>query len=219
MAKSKIIKELANNEISIDVAISRVLIIASDIGNEELARWAEKELNGYTDKDVLPDYRIAKNTQFLTSGIVGNLKFTNSPIALERIVGHPLPAYIADGVRTIEGIVTNGAEAEYGRDLSSYSGLVLQKTGRPCYSITQTVSHTTFSGILNNIKTILLKILLELDKTFGNLDDLDIDVSGKNPDEIQKVNQTIINIIIDKHVEIGDKNKIDGSILGSENEQ
>ncbi len=36
MAKSKIIKELANKEISIEVELNRLLIIASDIDNKEL---------------------------------------------------------------------------------------------------------------------------------------------------------------------------------------
>ena len=47
MAKSKIIKELANNDISLEVALNRLMIIASDIENEELSQWAERELNGY----------------------------------------------------------------------------------------------------------------------------------------------------------------------------
>lgn len=38
MAKSKVIKELASNEISLEVALNRLLIIASDIENDELAR-------------------------------------------------------------------------------------------------------------------------------------------------------------------------------------
>ena len=47
MAKSKIIKELANKEISLEVAFNRLLIIASDIGNTDLIDWATNELNGY----------------------------------------------------------------------------------------------------------------------------------------------------------------------------
>lgn len=64
MAKSKIIKELANNGILFEVAINRLLIIASDINNKELAQWAEKELNGYSSKDVIPPYRVIKNTMY-----------------------------------------------------------------------------------------------------------------------------------------------------------
>lgn len=46
MAKSKIIKELANKEISIEVELNRLLIIASDIDNKELIQWAKNESNG-----------------------------------------------------------------------------------------------------------------------------------------------------------------------------
>ncbi len=219
MAKSKIIGELANNEITIDIALSRVLIIASDIGNDKLAEWAEKELNGYRDDEDLPEYRIIKDTRFISSGIQGNYKFTNVPIPLEQIVGYELPVHIYDGVHTIVEIIESKREGRYGRDLSLLASKVYAKTGRKCYSIEQIVSITSLNGIINALKTTLLKILLELDKLFGNLDGLDIDTSAKTQDEIQQINQNIINIIIDKHVEIGDKNKIEGSILGSENEQ
>lgn len=37
MAKSTIIKELANNQISMEVALQRLMIIASDLENEELS--------------------------------------------------------------------------------------------------------------------------------------------------------------------------------------
>ena len=47
MAKSKIITELANNSISLGVALNRLFVIASDIENEELQQWAECELHGY----------------------------------------------------------------------------------------------------------------------------------------------------------------------------
>lgn len=219
MAKSKIIKELANNEITIDVALSRVLIIASDIGNDKLAEWAGKELNGYRDDEDLPEYRIIKDTRFISSGIQGNYKFTNVPIPLEQIVGYDLPVHIYDGVHTIVEMIESKREGRCGRDLSVLAGKVYAKTGRQCYSIEQIVSITSLNGIINALRTILLKVLLELDKSFGNLDGLDIDASAKTSGEIQQINQNIINIIIDKHVEIGDKNKIEGSILGSESEQ
>ena len=47
------IKQLANNEIDLEVALSRLMIIASDINNEELYKWAESELNGYIYKRPL----------------------------------------------------------------------------------------------------------------------------------------------------------------------
>ncbi len=74
MAKSKIIKELANKEISLEVAFNRLLIIASDIENEELINWATNELNGYPDDSQIPTYRKSGLGQIIYSGINGNFK-------------------------------------------------------------------------------------------------------------------------------------------------
>lgn len=74
MAKSKIIKELANNQISMEVALQRLMIIASDLGNEELLTWTETELQGYSPSDTLPEYRNIHSTYFVYSGINGGSK-------------------------------------------------------------------------------------------------------------------------------------------------
>lgn len=42
MPKSTVIKELANNAISLEVALNRLMLIASDISNEELKQWGPK---------------------------------------------------------------------------------------------------------------------------------------------------------------------------------
>ena len=57
MAKSKIIKEIANKEISLEVAFNRLLIIASDVGNQNLIDWATNELDGYPSQARIPSYR------------------------------------------------------------------------------------------------------------------------------------------------------------------
>ena len=87
MAKSKVIKELASNEISLEVALNRLLIIASDIENDELAQWVENELNGYSDGAELPAYRVIDNTHFVYSGINGRFKVENAPLPFLEILG------------------------------------------------------------------------------------------------------------------------------------
>ena len=224
MAKSRIIKELANNEISIEVALSRMLIIASDIGNEALAKWAVKELNGYDNDDAIPEYRIAKHYQFLYSGINGRFQVKNAPLPFDSLIGKEDPSIfympIRDGIATIQDFLTNHPNENYGRDLTWAADMVYRLTGIQCASLRQVVPINSFTNLINNLKTALIKVLIELDKSFGSLDDLDIDTSIKTQAEIQQINQIINNMIyIDKSVVIGDKNEIDGSILGSENEQ
>lgn len=219
MAKSKIIKELANNSISLDVALSRLFIIASDIGNDELQQWAECELHGY-GKNMLPEYRYAKNTVFKYSGINGSYKVTDAPLPLLEIMKTEDPATfylpIPDGIRTIEDFVNNPTPNEVGRDLTWAASMVLKMSGIQCYSIKQIVPLNIFEGVLNTVKILLMKIFIKLDKTYGCLDDLDIDTDSISPEEVAATNTTINKYIyVDNSVNIGDKNKLEGSgILG-----
>lgn len=216
MAKSRIIKELANNDISIDIALSRVLIIASDIDNHELSEWAEKELNGYSANDKVPDYRMAKNFLFKYSGISGNYKVTNAPLPLMQLLdGKDSSKFyrpIKDGIRSIEDFVHNQSGNEYGVDITWAAGLVYELSGIQCYSIKQIIPINTINDVVNSLKTILMKVLIQLDKSFGSLDDLDIDASKKTSEELQSIN-TIINnyIYVDSSVKIGDRNKIENT--------
>jgi hypothetical protein len=40
--------------------LRRCLVLAHQLKNEKLKAWAESELNGYNDVDLLPDYRVAR---------------------------------------------------------------------------------------------------------------------------------------------------------------
>ncbi len=217
MAKSKIIKELANNAISLEVALNRLFIIASDIENEELQNWAERELHGYGNNQ-LPDYRYAKNTLFKYSGINGNFKVTDAPLPLLQIMKSEDPSMfylpISDGISTIEDYVRNKSQNEFGRDLTWAAEMVFKMSGIQCYSIRQIVPINTFEGIINSIKMVLMKIFLKLDKTYGCLDELDIQTEEVDPKEREATN-AIINqyIYIDNSISMGDKNKIENSSL------
>ena len=47
MAKSKIIKQLVNNEITTKQALERMLILAKDIKDRNLEQWIRNEIQGY----------------------------------------------------------------------------------------------------------------------------------------------------------------------------
>lgn len=220
MAKSKVIKELASNEISLEVALNRLLIIASDIENDELAQWAENELNGYSDGAKLPAYRIVDNTRFVYSGINGQFKVENAPLLLPEILGIDKGQFsfnILDGVNSLTTLMAG--KYEYGCDLTAMAGAVHAKTGIACTTIRQLVPNNVIKNIVSAIKSKLLKVLIKLDKEYGCLDDLDIDITEKDPEEVCKINAIIINYIFeDRSIKIGDKNRIDGTkIVSGEN--
>lgn len=87
MAKSKILKELVNEETSLNIALKRLIVLAADINDNDLKEWAEKEINGYNADDEVPEYRKlcshygvfawSKQNEILMSSPVPESKFPN----------------------------------------------------------------------------------------------------------------------------------------------
>lgn len=221
MAKSKIIKELANKEISLEVAFNKLLIIASDIGNTDLIDWATNELNGYSNDSKIPKYREGKMGHIVYSGINGHLQVRNQPLPLsvfdKEILDYIKVNYFDQDIATI-GRFAFGNNGKIGLDLTELAGNVYKNSSIQCISISMKFPKEMFLGILSVIRTKLLKIFIELDKNFGCLDNLDIDTNGRKLKEINNK----LNIIIyeDNSVTIGDGNKLKDNLfqkLGGKN--
>ena len=71
-------------------------------------------------------------------------------------------------------------------------------------------------NIFSVIENMLLDILLLLEKEFGSLDELDIDVSCKTAEELQSISKEMhVLIYNDYSVKVGDNNKIKESSIAS----
>lgn len=214
MAKSKIIKEIAIKEISLEVAFNRLLIIASDIKNEELLEWAKNELNGYSDSSGVPNYRECGIGQILYSGINGSYKVTKLPLPYgaidEDLMKQLRTTKFPQDICTIEKFASED-DSGIGKDLTDLAGVVLKNTGIQCLDIYMKFTKETFLGILSSIRTKLLEVFIELDREFGNLDELDIEIEGKN---LKELNKKINIIIFDNSISIGDQNKLKNNLFG-----
>ena len=69
MSKSKIIKDIVNEEVPLSQSLTRLQVIAYDLKNKSLEKWAEDELTGYTDEENVPEYRLKHSINFNYSGI------------------------------------------------------------------------------------------------------------------------------------------------------
>ncbi len=72
----ELIKNLTHDEISLNQALTRAKLIAYEINNEDFKNWINKELNGYSKDDKLPDYRIIPCDIFAVLEAYGNRKTT-----------------------------------------------------------------------------------------------------------------------------------------------
>lgn len=218
MAKSAILKDLVNNTISLEIALSRLLVISNDLGNTELYEWAENELTGYSDKDTLPSYRIKRSLHLRYSGINGSFQVTNVPLdtnIFSKEEKDDLSTInVFEGIKVLEDL--SALDNDIIIDLSNLAGIVYKRSGGiQCYSIQQLVPKGIYKEILNQIRSTLIKIYINLDKEYGNLDELDIDMANKDEEDIKAFNKEIaLYIYNDNSTKLGDNNKVKKSFIG-----
>ena len=194
MTKSQLIRDIAGNNISLENALLRLKIITYSLNNLSLQKWIENELRGYKIDDEIPQYRkgIAYNIRY--SGINGNFTVKSVPLSesffTDEIKKILRERKITNGIGTIEHNLSN----KMSYDLIEFAPMVYSasKGGIQCYTLEQVVNKASLENILSNVKIKLIDILLDLETTFGELDQLDIDVKCISSEELQTVNKTFI---------------------------
>lgn len=230
MAKSKIIKDLANGEVDTITALKRAKVLVSDLANDGILRWLDYEISGYPEGVAIPSYR-------KTHGILMGSYFRGS-MATHMTWNHvsiPL-GKMPDDIKELLLSVEFHESVEALRKLaqtSQDSGNQLGKTipadlfsaiatynDDPYMIITSArvvVGEHIISNIFSVIENKLLDMLMILEKEFGCLDELDIDITTKSKEEIEAINNRILVLVYnDNSVSIGDGNKIKRTTIASE---
>ena len=205
MAKSKIIKDLVNDDVSLTVVLNRLYVLASDLGNQDILDWTNKEITGYKNEDTVPAYRVIKSMNFVYSGLNGGFQVSNQPLPITWLNPGTFENLLANRVRDSLSEIEKKAKTDkpLAMDRSYLAGEVEKNTyddclccGVQCISIQQRFVSNQFAEILTSIKQIALKLLLELDKKFGNLDDLDVgldNINSKAQQDLDKRIQCVFN--------------------------
>lgn len=230
MAKSKIIKELANGTIDTQTALKRAKVLLQELDNDDVLRWINYEIEGYaTDLDV-PEYRKIGGQlygSYFKGSMVSHMKYTHVPLPLGKMPTESKQALlvtdITQGIETLKRMVTESEQSEtktLARGIpADFYPYIATCNNDPYMIITSASIELNMPQILNifsKVESILLDILFYLEKQFGNLDELDIDTTTKNEDEIKEIIEHIQVIIYNNHsVSIGDNNKIKDSTISS----
>lgn len=219
MAKSKLIKDFINSNMDLDISLQNLLVILNDLDNDELTNWARKELTGYSLEDKLPKYRQI-NGCVMANFIIGCVQYSSLPFPIHHLDNKlqeklkNVPLYLS-----ISAFINNIKEGEGLNKLITpeYYPLLQSNTNA---NITNAYSHidvTSITGIVSTVKTKVLDTLLFLEKEFGNLDDLEIDISTKTPKERDAIIQKIYINLYDNSISIGNGNKIkDSNIISND---
>ena len=81
----EIIEVLGRENPNIENALTKTKILLHRLGERELVAWVNSELNGYSGKDKIPDYRIIPTRVLVTATNGYTTRWTNFPVPLSHL--------------------------------------------------------------------------------------------------------------------------------------
>ena len=230
MAKSQIIKDLANGTADIQTALKRTKVLLQELNNDKLLQWVNYEIEGYPENADIPDYRIIGGQVYGTyfkGSIATHVQYNHVPISLgnlpDEIKNDILTIKITQGIEALNAMVIESRRKENGgltrlipSELYPHIAQANNDLGMIIVTASVELNMAEILNIFPKIESKLLDILLFLEKQFGKLDDLDINTESKSEEELERITNHIYVVIHnDKSITIGDKNKIKDSNIAS----
>ena len=229
MPKSKIIKELANGTVDTLIALKRTKVLLTGFDNVELDTWINNEITGYPKDAKIPTYRIVRGSlmgSYFKGSMASHMTWNHVSIPLgkmpEDLQDSLLNVSFREGVEALRQLVEkcDSSSIQLGKQINAdFFPVIVHYNKDPYMMITSAmveISSQCIHNILSTIENRLLDALILLEKEFGVLDDLDIDIDSKSKDErIEIVKQLQVIIFNDNSVNIGDGNRIKESNIAS----
>lgn len=222
MAKSKIIRDLANGDVDVAKALKRLKALLYELNDPIIDSWINNELTGYHVKANLPNYRTTKGVligTFLVGTPSRALKYENCPLPISKgndsIRNDLLTVNIYDSVSTIQQIISS--KDAVGAPIPPEVYPILQNGTNisTIISATVKVDSSFLQNIIANVDSILLDMLCVLEKKFGNLDELDFEMPEDKTEKEILLQCLTQFIFIDKSINIGNENRITDSEVKS----
>jgi hypothetical protein len=125
------------------------------------------------------------------------MQVTNQPIPLTSFTPDERKlitgAFVFESIRSLQQYAHQ--DKSLIKDLTFLAESFFNRQGIRCTSINMHYDSTKFIDILSNIRTKLLSMFIKLDKEFGCLDELDIDIKGIDTDRLKDINDDLYSII------------------------
>lgn len=213
MAKSNIIKDLAKGIVDTETALKELKLLLLSFPNEKLLQWVNRELSGYSTDDVVPEYR-RKAASLKGSFVFYNTSYKNVGIPMSREMPDEVKetfeyVEVRHSIRSLRELENKEISFPISPNLYPYI-MRYSKIGMTgVLDAKLDMGITTVAEIISSVENKVLDAMLLLEKQFGCLDDLDIDLSGTAELKVNEIEKQLLVIIYnDNSISIGDRNKI-----------
>jgi hypothetical protein len=211
----KIVELATDTDKPLSTLLRQCVVLGHELKNESLKKWANQELNGYTDPETMPEYRIVLAAAMgtfnagyafptITRPIPGGAMKEHHRWAAETVrLGEPVSAY-ENNLKSAEG---GSLAYQWSGDMVAY----YQRRFMPGHALLaawQEVPLGVVAGLLDTIRTRVLNLALDIKSEIGE-SDADLRKIGLNSEKAEKVNHIVINHIYGDTVFVGDRQTID----------
>lgn len=222
MARSQLLKDIVCGNENIENILLRLKVILSDLDSEPITKWVNGELEGYKGKvDTLPEYRVLKGTPMGTYIVNYNVQYTNAQVPLKLLISdnqlydNIITSHFTQSLSTIQNMLSSENRGNISKMIDTEFCHAISTEELQIANMHIRIGSNQLDDIVAKVKSMLVDIVMELEKQFDNLDELDI---GEQVEEDTTKKDNVVvniqNIIYDESVKIGDKNKIGKSRLG-----
>lgn len=220
MGRSQLLRDVVSGKENIENILLRLKVILSDLEYKPIISWVNGELRGYKEEDDIPKYRILKGIPFGTFFVNYSTKYTESPVPLEVLlekdtIEELITLKMSDSIAIIQNILKGENKENLGKVIPTAYCHRISVDELQIASMKIKYSSNQLDGIVSNVKSKLVEIVMELEKQFDDLDQLDI--KSQVEEDFSKKEQAIYNIekiIYEGAITVGDKNKFNKSRLG-----
>mgnify|MGYP003633701964 CR=1 FL=1 len=186
-----LINEIIYDKLTLSQALNRAKLIAFELNNLDLIKWLQKELNGYTKNDILPNHRVISCEVVAIVNNFGQkeeLPFDLTSLG-EDLYKQIYKMKILSSVSIIESLLTksSGIYAYENLPIGITQKLRQLSNEQSIVSVRRKIQFHQQEQILNLTKQKLLDTLFDLDKAFPDFQDI-----HKNTKENDRKTSTII---------------------------
>ena len=210
---------LISDEPNLGSILLKLRLLAARLGSDILGDWVKHELSGYPDDVELPDYRIVSVSFKGTFSGPFNSGINNAPIPSWIVEKHAGEKWtknrVRDGIAAIDELVKGSQESgSIGLDCSN---LILILQGKvyedyACNEIKGTISRSCLVQIQNEVKSRVLELTIELEKSIPAATEIVLDPSSEEKIDNQEVSKIINQTIYGNYTAI--QNTGDGANIG-----
>lgn len=195
-------ESVVQDSVDLGSVLLKLRLLAARLGSEILEEWVKHESEGYPQEAKVPPYRLVGVSYKGTFFGPFNAQVKNAPIPpyiIETIAGKQwVEIDIRESIAAIDSLVRGAADGgSFGIDASNLILLLQGKVyeGYNCASVDASISYTAFGEILQAVRSRVLELTLEIEKTipaaahvtFGASEN-----STNNSDKVQQISQQII---------------------------